>query len=167
LIILVIVYLNSSFEISSSSLLFNSFIVEMLDFERELLPCCYIVSILVIIHLGLFLVGDSNPMCPFSWGFLKDYLGLDSSWVVVYCLVTRLGVCNSEVKHSASLLEMLVATSYSAQIQKALLLKLSLLINHSLELAAIPKEDQLLLLLQYIEVLVAKMNLRGLRRPKE
>jgi hypothetical protein len=94
-------------------------------------------------HMGSFLVEGSNPLCPFSWGFLKDYLGMDSVWVIVYFLVSRL---ESLVRHSASVLKMLGATPYSAQEGEAWLL--SQLLNHSLEIMEIPREDQSLLLLQ-------------------
>jgi hypothetical protein len=65
------------------------------------------------ILLGSYLVGGSKPLCLFSWGFFKDYLGLGSGWAVGYFLVCGLGMCCSVAKHSASVLKILWATSYS------------------------------------------------------
>jgi hypothetical protein len=61
-------------------------------------------------------------------------------------LVSILEVCDSAVECSASVLKMLNATGYSTQREEALLSTPSQLLNFSLELIAISKEDQLLLL---------------------
>jgi hypothetical protein len=102
--------------------------VELLAFEGDMLPC---FSWSLCFHAGIYafvaeiFVGDFNLLCPFSCGFLKDYLWLDSGWVVVYFLVIRLWLYGSVVKHSTSVLKTLCAVLYSTQGEEAQLQKLS------------------------------------------
>jgi hypothetical protein len=65
------------------------------------------VSVLGCTHLGTFLVGGSNLLCHFSWCFLRDYLGMGSSWAAVYFLVSILAGCDSVVKHLPSVIKIL------------------------------------------------------------
>jgi hypothetical protein len=80
--------------------------------------------LLVIYTCGAeLLIGSSNLLCPFSWGFLKDYLrlgGVANGWVVVYFLVIRLGLGgNLVVRHSISMLKTVDIVPYSTQREEA------------------------------------------------
>jgi hypothetical protein len=78
LIILTIIFWNSIFDVSSSSQLFKSLVVEF-DFEGELLSCCVeIYTVVVVFGSG------SNPLCPCGWGFMKDCTGLDSGFALIF-----------------------------------------------------------------------------------
>jgi hypothetical protein len=85
-ITLVIVSLNFLFDISSYSLLFKLFLLQLLTFERELLPCCFL-----FLHCDLFISGHSCLEVPIP---CVHFLGIDQrlfrdrgmAWVQSACL---------------------------------------------------------------------------------
>jgi hypothetical protein len=95
-------------------LLFESFII-VVDFWRRDVASLLYVSVLGFMHLGSFLFWDSSPLCPFSWGFLGDYLGLHSgaSWYIFLSL--NWAGCDSVIRQLDSVLIVLGATPCSSQ----------------------------------------------------
>jgi hypothetical protein len=99
-----LIHLLSNFidhSISSSSLLPKSFIVELLDFERDTLPCFsyYLCFYIEIYASGVEFWLEVSVSCDLLVGDFSDYLKLSSVWIVVYFLATRLWGYGSEVKH--------------------------------------------------------------------
>jgi hypothetical protein len=66
-------FLNSLVNISFSSLLFEAFYCGVVGFCERAFALLLNVSVLGYTHLGAFLVGNSNPLCPFIWaGVIPD-----------------------------------------------------------------------------------------------
>jgi hypothetical protein len=94
LLIIFLILLSSLFEVSSTLLLFEYFLVELLTFGGHIaLYFSYYLCFYVGIHASeaKFWVGGFNLLCPFSWHFHNVQARLGSDWVLCF-LATGLEV---------------------------------------------------------------------------